>query len=215
MTLSARNPTLTLLSKPEAMAETTTQNDLRQIILDQARKMMVSEGYNSLSMRKIASRAGYSATSIYLHFKNKDDLLHALMDEGFEELYQLIVEELKPLSDPLEKIERVCRSYIRFGLNQPEYYEIMFLMHPEDMKRYPPEKYRKARRTIYVLKDILEKGELTNGTLHSRPDLEAYSIWSSVHGAIAAIHAGRLDNRIDQDEFLESVINGIVNRYSG
>ena len=197
------------------MAETTTQNDLRQIILDQARTMMVSEGFGSLSMRKIASRAGYSATSIYLHFKNKDDLLHALMDEGFEKLYQLISSEIEDIADPAEKIERVCRSYIRFGLEQPEYYEIMFLMHPEEMKRYPPEKYRKARRTIYVLKDILEEGGLTNGASHSRPDLEAYSIWSSVHGAIAAIHAGRLDNRIDRDEFLESVINGIVNRYSG
>lgn len=196
------------------MSSTTSQFDLRRLLLEHARKMLVSQGYNSLSMRKIATQAGYSATTIYLHFKNKDDLLHALIEEGFSKLNEQFSKEIESHSNPLKKIEKLCRSFIDFGLHQPEYYEIMFLMHPEDMKRYPPEKYRKARRTILMLKDVLDEAKASGIMKTDRTDLEAFAIWSSVHGAIAVIHAGRLDVRIDQDEFLKTVLQGIMKRFN-
>ena len=56
--------------------------DLRRRILDTARHQLVQDGYQDLSMRKIASAIGYSATSIYLYFDSKDALLHALIHEG-------------------------------------------------------------------------------------------------------------------------------------
>ena len=64
-----------------------TGADLRRLILDHARRLLVSDGYDALSMRKIAASAGCSATSIYLHFESKDALTHALISEGMGRLH--------------------------------------------------------------------------------------------------------------------------------
>ena len=60
--------------------------DLRRSLMDEARRMLLSDGYTSLSMRKLAKSVGCTATSIYLYFSNKDALIHALIDEGMEGL---------------------------------------------------------------------------------------------------------------------------------
>ena len=83
-------------------------SELRRLILDEARHLMINRGYHSLSMRKIASKAGCSATSIYLYFRNKDDLLHALIEEGFEMLRQRLIETAAANSEPIMRIEALC-----------------------------------------------------------------------------------------------------------
>jgi len=74
-----------------AVRSNNAQNgDLRRLILDTARHLLVQDGYSNLSMRKIASEIDYSATSIYLYFDNKDVLLHALIDEGMKQLFEAL-----------------------------------------------------------------------------------------------------------------------------
>ena len=115
-------------------------SDLRRAILARTRRMLVEVGYNHLSMRKIARSVGCSATSIYLHFENKDALLHALIDEGMEQLNASLQEVAAAHADPAGRLEALSRSYVDFGLDNPEYYEVMFMLHPERMARYPAEK---------------------------------------------------------------------------
>jgi len=119
---------------------------LRRSILDTAREYLVREGYASLSMRKIARSIGYSATSIYLHFDGKDQLVHALITEGMSKL----AGRLRPLFEgpPMEvekAVKRICQTYVTFGLANPGYYEIMYVLHPESLSRYPEVRYRNAR----------------------------------------------------------------------
>ena len=54
------------------------KESLRQDILDVAREMFATEGYESVSMRKIADKIEYSPTTIYLYFKDKNELFYAL-----------------------------------------------------------------------------------------------------------------------------------------
>src|SRR5438105_15317354 len=68
---------------------------LRQQILDAARALLVREGYDSLSMRRVAERIDYSPTAIYLHFKDKQELVFSLCEESFAKL----VHELETLAD--------------------------------------------------------------------------------------------------------------------
>ena len=115
-------------------------SDLRRAILDQARHLLVEEGYNQLSMRKIGRAVGCSATSIYLHFDGKDALIHALIDEGMTRLYdRLAAADEAAGPDPAARLEAIARAYVRFALDNPEYYQVMFQLHPERMERYPVE----------------------------------------------------------------------------
>ncbi|HRK73558.1 MAG TPA: TetR/AcrR family transcriptional regulator, partial [Rhodothermales bacterium] len=123
------------------MARTSGTN-LRREILDTTRRLLIQDGYQNLSMRKIANAIGYSATSIYLYFENKDNLVHALIDEGMEKMQQLLLGIDNLLTDPLKALRELCNRYVAFGLENPEYYEVMFQLHPARMARYPVEKYR-------------------------------------------------------------------------
>ena len=185
--------------------------DLRRLILDTTRHLLVQEGYQNLSMRKIARAIDYSATSIYLHFDNKDALLHALIDEGMSHLYQNLKQvRTQHPHNLVERLEALCRRFIRFGLDNPEYYEIMFLLHPERMERYPAEKYRRARRNLDVIAATLAAGDEQDVFSVADPRVAASTVWASLHGAVSLLLAERLDIRIDTDAFIESTIQQTI-----
>jgi AcrR family transcriptional regulator len=180
--------------------------NLRRHILDTARHLLVKEGYQNLSMRKIADAIGYSATSIYLHFDSKDALLHALIHEGMMQLQDALSETAAEADDPLRRLRALCRCFIDFGLRNPEYYEIMFQLRPERMERYPPEKYRAARKNLNFFGRALEEGA-ENGTFEiDDATVLASTIWASLHGIVSLLLAERVDARIDPDTFIDTAI---------
>ncbi|MEX0780588.1 MAG: TetR/AcrR family transcriptional regulator [Balneolales bacterium] len=184
-----------------------TEAGLRRTILDTSRQMLVTDGFNQLSMRKIAGEVGCSATSIYLYFDNKDALLHALIDEGFEMIYSLIRVKVKTDASAADQFQEICREFINFGLNNPEYYKIMFLIDPGNISRLPAEKFRKARRPVVMMIETLTEGRESGYFNIKDPELTAHVIWSSLHGAVTAILTNRMDVKIDQNLFIDLVIN--------
>lgn len=186
-------------------------SDLRQRILDATRHLLVQDGYASLSMRRIARAVGCSPTSIYLYFDDKNALFHTLIDEGFSQLYRT----LKHLGgdstdDPVQHLERICRGFVDFGLDNPEYYEIMFMLHPERMERYPPQKYRQAHSNLEYLTNTLAEGQEQGVFNAPKPRVAAGTIWASLHGVVSVLIARRVDVRIAPDAFVETALRQIV-----
>ena len=189
---------------PAAPAPTPTGAALRRALLDHARHLLVTDGYDALSMRKIARAAGCSATSIYLYFENKDALTHALITEGMDRL-AAVLEDAAGLEDAPARLEALSRAYVRFGLDNPEYYEVMFQLHPERMARYPAEDYRRARRNVEVFERALEDGRAA-GTVAAPnpPDVAAAVLWTSLHGLVSLHLARRVDVRLAGDDLVEA-----------
>lgn len=188
--------------------------DLRRRILDTTRHLLVQEGFQSLSMRKIARAIDYSATSIYLYFDSKDALLHALIDEGMDRLYKKLKEEAEKYpEDSVARLEALCTCFVEFGLDNPEYYEIMFLLHPEHMERYPAEKYRRARRNLDVIAATLAEGDEKGVFDVEDTRVSASTVWASLHGAVSLLLAERIDVRIDREEFIEATIQHTINGF--
>lgn len=184
-----------------------TDTDLRRLILDTTRHLLVQDGYKSLSMRKIAREIDYSATSIYLYFDNKDALFHALIDEGMEHLLVALKQaETDNPGDAPTRLQAICRQYIDFGLSNPEYYEVMFMLHPEHMQRYPAEKYRRARRNLDLIAAVLSEGVEEGCFALKDPRVTASTIWSALHGAVSLLLVQRVDIRIDRADFIEATI---------
>ena len=185
--------------------------DLKRLIMDTTRKLLVKDGYGNLSMRKIAREISYSATSIYLHFKNKDALCHALIDEGMAMLLAqqtAIAQAYK--GNVVQRLRALCEGYISFGLKHSEYYEIMFLIHPDFENRFPKASYRRARRNLDLFKVTLDEG-IENGQIDSQDTYATTNaVWASLHGAVSILLARRLDFRIDQNHFINNVLDQIV-----
>lgn len=195
---------LVAMSQPSDSSE---DGDLRRQILDTTRHLLVTEGYQNLSMRKIADSIGYSATSIYLYFDSKDALLHTLIHEGMMQLHEDLTQTAKEYPDaPLRRLRSLCRCFIDFGLDNPEYYEIMFQLRPDRMERYPPEKYREARSNLEVFSRTLEEGEQQGIFEMEDAQVLASTIWASLHGTVSLLLSGRLDIRIERERFIEAAI---------
>lgn len=185
--------------------------DLRRRILDTARHLLVQEGYQDLSMRKIADAIGYSATSIYLYFDSKDALLHALIHEGMMELRDRLEGTAAQHPDsPVRRMRALCQCFVEFGLENPEYYEVMFQLRPERMERYPPEKYRKARENLDFFAHALDEGGDQGIFEVEDIHVAASTVWASLHGTVSLLLADRVDVQIDPDTFIETAITQAV-----
>ena len=101
---------------------------LRQEILDAASELFVREGFENVSMRRIADKIEYSPTTIYLYFKDKAALLEQVCAETFSRLEQRLGKILEQPGEPVERLRRGLLAYIEFGLENPHHYRATFMM---------------------------------------------------------------------------------------
>lgn len=181
---------------------------LRKEILDAARALLLEDGVKNLSMRKIAAQIGCKAPSIYYHFEGKSDLMHALVVEGHNKLYSAMETAVSEHEDPLAQMEAHMRAYVTFGLENPVYYEIMFLLGSEESGFDYRESFREARKSqdlaISALSEAASRGWIKDEDFREVTSL----IGISLHGYVTlALHYGSrspfhpketLDNLIDK-----------------
>lgn len=101
-------------------------SDLKARILTETRALVVAEGLEGLSMRKVAQRCGCTATAIYLYFRDKEALLEALVLEDFLDLARDL-EALRSVPDPLERLRRLALAFAAYALAKPAHYRFLFL----------------------------------------------------------------------------------------
>jgi len=100
---------------------------IREEILEAARTLFVKDGYENVSIRKIAERIEYSPGTIYLYFQDKAEILSQISEETFSRLERRLAAINRETGvDPLERLRRGLRAYIQFGLENPNHYAITF-----------------------------------------------------------------------------------------
>ena len=100
---------------------------VRRAILDAARELFVAEGYQNVSIRKVAERIEYSPAAIYGYFASKDDLFFALAEEGFRLLSTPVGLSQNDKLDPLERIRAIFWRFYEFSREHPQYFWLMFV----------------------------------------------------------------------------------------
>ena len=129
----------------------------REMIMDAAREVFVKQGYQHVSMRKIANELNYSHGAIYYHFKNKAELFFALVERDFSLLDHELEEVLNRGLASDVKLREILLSFIRFGLTHQSHYEIMFLTKDEELNSYlnqgPNQSYEKFAHAVFTLSE--------------------------------------------------------------
>lgn len=176
------------------------REELRTKILDAAREMFASEGYEAVTMRKIAQRIEYSPTAIYLHFKDKQAVLRELCDQDFGALAHGFA-AIAEIADPIERLAATGRAYAEFGLSHPNHYRLMFMTpHPplavaeSAIERGNPEEDAYAF-LLGTLAEAQAAGRLRPGL----DDLEllTQTVWAAVHGVVSLEIAKCNDEWVD------------------
>jgi AcrR family transcriptional regulator len=160
------------------------KEEIRHKILDAARELFAAEGYEKVTMRRIAEAIEYSPTTIYLHFEDKDDLVRALCHADFGRLLEAM--QLAPASaDPIEAIRQLGRAYCAFALQYPNQYRFMF-MTPVGKE----EKLEEGNPGDLAFGHLLDavKRAIAAGRFRAADPLTAAQVmWMGVHGVAAAL----------------------------
>jgi AcrR family transcriptional regulator len=185
---------------------------LRQQILEAAREVFVTEGYESVSMRKIAEKIEYSPTTIYLYFKDKADLLNCLCEDIFERLGMLIEPIFTDSGDPITRLKKGMRTYVEFGLANPNDYRVAFLINVGqrgDMDQQPMtwKAYGFLRSTV---EECIRSRRLRELDLETATQ----AVWSATHGITSLLIIHRGFPWADKDRLIDLVIAATVNGLS-
>jgi AcrR family transcriptional regulator len=190
---------------------------LRQQILDAARELLVRDGYASLSMRRVAERIDYSPTAIYLHFKDKQELVFSLCQETFARLIQELETLPREFADPLVQLRNGMERYIDFGLKYPDHYLAAFVLPtPEiDPKRRKavdsPES--SGMRALGFLRDCIAACVKAKKIHRIDPEIGARATWAALHGITSLLivhkHFPWGDREVVIDALLDALIDGL------
>jgi AcrR family transcriptional regulator len=161
------------------------KQELRSKILDAARELFVAEGYDAVTMRKIAEKIEYSPTAIYLHFKDKTALIRELCENDFA-AFATKFYDLAILPDPIERLRQAGEAYMDFAAECPQQYRLMFMtarppVDPEGGERDDP------GVNAYVFLAQTVKDAMAQGLLRPElkdADLVAQTIWAGMHGVV-------------------------------
>ena len=173
---------------------------MRTRILDAARDLFATEGYDAVSMRKIADAIEYSPTAIYVHFKDKAALMRELCNEDFGRMAEGN-RRVFEMDDPVERIRELGDHYIRFAVRHPNHFRLMFMTRPSCEIEMSEEEMKQAghgdpNQDGYALLRLCVQQAMDQKRF--RPELTDIDVvtqllWSGVHG-VASLHICRSEN---------------------
>lgn len=160
------------------------REEMRNLILKTANRLFAENGFEKVSMRNIADAIEYSPTTIYLYFKDKNALFYALHLEGFKMLATEFM-PLQEIKDPMERMYQMGLRYIRFAIENPDYYRLMFLVKDPLCTPETDEKWEAGHNAHAFLEQVVAEcqaaGYMQGITMRSA----ALMIWSFVHGLVS------------------------------
>jgi AcrR family transcriptional regulator len=177
------------------------RSETRDKILDAARELFVTEGYEGVSMRRVAEKIEYSPTAIYVHFADKKELFRELCHQDYARLAEVFQSSVMS-TDPIERLKQIGMIYIDFGLLNPNHYKFMFMTsHPaHEMDEEDRETRGNPEQDAYAfLKRAVEQAMDAGRFREDLRDAEVISqtLWASVHGVISLEIAKGRDAWVD------------------
>jgi len=188
------------------------KEDLKQLILDAALELLERDGFDALSIRKIAERIEYAPATIYLYYRDKDQLLYELHNVGFE-LFMSDLRECLVGETADERLKIMGRKYIEFGLRRPQLYNLMFIV-PEPISEenlVEFDGWAQGYSSLNFLKQILAQGMEEGSLPVGDVDISALQHWATVHGLVSLLFSCRLD--MIPDEHRTHAVFAAYDRY--
>lgn len=164
---------------PQEKRRMLSREAARRAILDATEALLVGDGYEAFSMRRLAERCGYTAPSIYHHFGDKAGLIDALIGERFARMVDR-VREVTCDSDALVVLRGQFEAFVTFGLEHPTHYRL--LTQPRNDGSPPPPAAEEARALIEV---TLSRLAAENRLLLDDIEEAVQCIWVMLHGLIS------------------------------
>ena len=187
--------------------------ELREQILAAARRIVVRDGFEALTMRKIADAIEYSAATLYLYFENREAIGRQLCTESFEHLLRYL-SAVAAVEDPVERLRAIGRSYVAFGLENPEEYKLVFMTDSAFMESIFGENMKTpddpGARAFDFLTETVRACQSAGVMIAGDPTVIAEMLWTSVHGIVSMALTCRVAIESPLDDITDMLLTTIT-----
>ncbi|HWW38629.1 TetR/AcrR family transcriptional regulator [Pedobacter sp.] len=179
--------------------------DRRKLIIESATKLFLEQGYEKTSIRNIADDIEYSPATIYLYFKEKDEIFYVIHEQGFELLGQQFT-LLNQIQNPFDRLIEMGKTYLKFGVENPDYYDLMFIMRAPLAEIECHANWDAGDNAFQYLvrtvSECLEQQLIKTGD----PHIISMSVWSFVHGLVSLRIRDRFKSLNMDDDLSENLL---------
>jgi len=188
--------------------------EMRERIIDVAIEMFVQEGYEKTSIRNIAEKIEYSPATIYLYYKDKDELLYDVQAQAFEKLDQAFREKIDA-ADPLKRLEQIMKTYVWFGKKNPALYDLMFIIRAPMNVVGEGKDWQNCHDAFGTLVQCLTECIENKLVRFTDPMVAAVSVWSMGHGLVSLDLRDRLKvTELDEDEIAVTIEKAMTDYFN-
>ena len=161
--------------------------ETRQAIFRAAAELLDEAGYEAFSLRKLAARIGYTPTTIYRYFGDKDELVSAVMLEGYAAFTRALGAAADRADDPFAKIDALGSAYVEFGLAHPVMYRVLFMQRPDIWLRLPPERIEAVcgSDAFQLLVSAVRQAVETGRSRTTHVESASMALWALMHGIVS------------------------------
>jgi AcrR family transcriptional regulator len=157
------------------------RQDKRERILQSAHQLFLEKGFDEISIRNIAEAIEYSPATIYLYFKDKNEIFFALHGEAFK-IFNSFLGSVVNIKNPFDRLINLGEKYMEFAAAHPKYYDIMFIMNAPMNCDENSENWQEGAKAHCFLESIVEEGKRNGYFKNLDPKILSFTIWSYMHG---------------------------------
>jgi len=189
---------------------------IRQSILDAALEIIIEEGFENASMRKISRRIGMTAPNLYNYFSGKDEINLEILRCGFEEFYQRLEENYNRTDSPFLGLASIVDTYVDFSLEKPNYFDLMWNRPTPKYYDYVNtdfeemafnEKEAALKVFNFFIQAVIQAAPPDRTITNDEARIIVMDIWTHAHGVVA-LYVNRL--LIEVDDNPRAIVEKIV-----
>ena len=156
-------------------------------ILEAGERIFVEYGYEGATIRRIAEEVGVSSTALYMHFKDKSEILLEICERVFDRMLSDQHELAKSLATPEERVRRLLKSYMEFGLANPNAYRLVFCTRPREASEGAEKVAQRLGKELFDRFAAHVAEIAAAGRLRGDPVATAQALWAGAHGVISLV----------------------------
>ncbi len=179
--------------------------NLHSALIEEALGIIMETGPKGLSIREVARRAGVSHAAPYRHFTDKNDLIVAVVERGFELMQQTMLEQKAAAeADPISQFAASGLAYVEFALAYPTYYRVMFSGDLISTDGHVTLQHTSSEALSEMAKDIQTAQDI--GIVREGDAMaQAIAIWSTMHGFVSLMNDNRISHLVDERYGVEGI----------
>lgn len=184
--------------------------DLRSALLLAALEVISDIGPQGLTIREVARRAGVSHAAPYRHFEDKDEMILAIVEQGFALMQSTVQKEQSQAEDdPVNQFAATGLGYINFALQHPAYYRVMFSGDLLSTTGHVSLQHTSAEALQDMVSQI-EQCQTLGIVREGDAVMQALTIWSTIHGYVSLVNDNRIGHLVDIENAPDTIRDAVL-----